>query len=330
MADIVITWTSTNTTVGTTSPVSATTSTDGTATTTFTSLVMGATNIIARNDTVYDQAAVTILPNIFWNMTISATNQLELVAIGMHPNATDGIDEFDTLITMPLRGKVIMAINDTFATSIMKTRCYNVPITWNLSVGVPEGQTTTLNWEVPLIVNLTIAKECGQVIESGSELSAGSHQLLITAKLLPYVSATLQLNAGWNMVSIPIIPNNNTVEAIFGCISTLNDKPIVTWESPQFVTVDIISPNIGYWVFTPTDTEINLIGKKIENKTLNLNAGWNMVSTNGLESLDIEKIPNQIVGRPAVSWKSPSFVETNVIEPGKSAWVFVTKETIVG
>ena len=268
-------------------------------------------------------------PNIAWNVTISATNQLEPVIVGMHPNATDGYDaDFDAFAQTPVQGKVILILDDIYSTSIKKTRCYNESVSWKLSVGVPTGETATLSWDAPTNVNLTIT-EGSSILYSGVELSEGSHELLVTAKLINRTTFSLKLEPGWNMVSLPLVPDNSSVYAVFGGIPTLDTMPVVTWEAPSFVKVEEIEPKIGYWVFTPSETTINVTGKPITNTTLILEAGWNMVGTAGMENLTISDIPNQVPQRPAVTWVAPSFVETDVIEPGKSAWVFVTTDTIV-
>jgi len=269
------------------------------------------------------------IPNISWNMTISATNQLAPVIVGMHPNATDGYDsDFDVFAQTPVQGKVILILDGIYSTSIKKTRCYNESVSWNLSVGVPAGQTTNLSWDVPSNVNLTIS-EGGKVLSPGSQLGEGSHELTVTAELLESQGFSINLKAGWNMVSLPLIPDNRSVYAIFGSIPTLDTMPVVTWEAPSFVVVEEIEPKIGYWVFAPSDTTINIIGNPITNTTLILKAGWNMVGTVGIVNLSISDIPNQVPERPAVTWVAPSFVETDMIEPGKSAWVFVTADTTV-
>ncbi|MDD3292261.1 MAG: hypothetical protein PHD13_07320 [Methanocellales archaeon] len=270
---------------------------------------------------------LTLPPNISWNMTISATNQLDPVVVGMDPNASDGYDpEYDVFSQTPVQGKVILILDDLYSTSIKKTRCYNETVSWNFSVGVPTGQTTTLSWNVPSSVNLTIF-EGAEVLSSGSQLSEGSHELTVMAEL--GIEFCIDLKAGWNMVSLPIIPDNCSVDAIFGSISTLDTMPVVTWESPSFVLVTCIEPKTGYWVFTPSDTTISVTGEAITDTTLILGAGWNMVGTVGTDNLTISDISNQVTERPAVTWVAPSFIETTILEPGKSAWVFVTTDTTV-
>jgi len=297
-----------------------------------------ADTIIEGNETVeitFGESTETITiadsapPNISWNVTISATNQLEPVVVGMHPNATDDYDPaFDDLSQTPVQGKVILILDDLYSRKIKKTRCYGESVSWNLSLGVPAGQTTTLSWVVPSNVNLTII-EGDTVSMSGSQFGEGSHELTVTAELLEeYPEFCIDLKAGWNMVSIPVIPDNSSVQELFSSIPTLNTMPVKTWVSPLFVTVDEIEPQKGYWVFTPTATTICVGEKPITDTTLNLKAGWNMVGTVCLENMTIAAIPNQVSICPAVTWSSPSFVETDVIEPGKAAWVFVTQDTV--
>jgi len=285
------------------------------------------------NDTWISDLAKTlpficVPPNIAWNMSISATNQVESVVVGMHPNATDGFDSaFDTFTPMPVYGKVIMILDDIYATSTKKTRCFDESVSWNLSVGVPAGQTTALSWDNLSNVSLTIV-EGDNILLSGSQLGEGSHKLTVIANLEEYIEHCVNLNAGWNMVSLPMNPNNNSVQAIFGSIPTLATMPVKTWVSPLFITVEEIESKVGYWVFTPAATRICVTGKPITNTTLNLKAGWNMVGTFSMENVTIAEIPNQVSICPTVTWISPSFVETDVIEPGKCAWVFVTQDTV--
>ena len=133
------------------------------------------------------------------------------------------------------------------------------------------------------------------------------------------------------MISLPLILENNSVNAIFeDCISTLDIMPIVKWQSPIFVEMVELNPKIGYWLFSPTTTSCNISGIPISNTTLTLKAGWNMGgSLSDINNLNISLVPNQVEIRSAVTWQSPLFVETDIIEPGKSAWVFVTQKTEV-
>ena len=72
-----------------------------------------------------------------WNLTVSAANQLEPITFGIHPSATNGYDEYDVFSQTPVQGKVIMVLDNIYATEINKDE-----LIWYLDVGVPAGQTT--------------------------------------------------------------------------------------------------------------------------------------------------------------------------------------------
>jgi hypothetical protein len=268
---------------------------------------------------------------IIWNATISATNQLEPVVVGMHPNATDGYDsEFDKYTQTPIQGKVILILDDKYATNIKGCVPPGKNVTWNLSIGVPTGQTTNLTWNPQPHPQIRLRIFNGtQELTPGVTLGSGEHKLLVVAEVLEKISFTLHLKAGWNMVSIPIVPENSSVYEIFKGISTLDIRPVVTWQSPVFVQVTEIQPKVGYWVFTPQDMDIVVNGTPITDTNLTLKAGWNMIGTVGLENLNLSLIPNQVPQRPPVTWQSPIFVEVNSVSPGQAVWVFVTQDTEV-
>ena len=235
---------------------------------------------------------------------------------------------FDAYTQTHIQGKVIMSLDNIYAKNIKRSVPPGSNVTWNLSVGVPAGTTTTLSWNKYPHPQIVLRIFGTQELEPGCVLGEGNHSLLVVAEVLEKISFTLQLKAGWNMVSLPLIPDNSSVYEIFKDLP-LNIRPVVTWQSPIFVPVDKIEPKRGYWVFTPEDINITILGTPINDTRISLKAGWNMVGTVGLQNLNLSLIPNQVPQRPAVTWESPIFVPVTEIKPGKSVWVFVTQDTEV-
>ena len=111
-----------------------------------------------------------------WNLTIFATDQLEPVTLGIRPDATNDYDVYDVFAQTPVQGKVIMILDKIYATEINKDK-----LTWNLSVGVPAGQTTTLTWDsskIPADVSLTL-DGIDMKLQNSIELGEGSHSFVI-------------------------------------------------------------------------------------------------------------------------------------------------------
>ncbi len=122
-----------------------------------------------------------VIPNISWNMTITATNQLEPVVVGMHPNATEGYEpDYDVFAQTPVQGKVILILEDIYAKEINRDR-----LIWNLSVGVLSGQTTTLTWDsskIPADVALTL-DGIDMKVQNSMVLGEGSHSFVIRGSI---------------------------------------------------------------------------------------------------------------------------------------------------
>lgn len=140
----------------------------------------------------------------------------------------------------------------------------------------------------------------------------------------------LRLAEGWNLVSIPLIPDDNSVESIFSDIPSLQAQPVLTWKYNQFKTVGIVEPLTGYWVYSEYSARIEVHGARILNESKVLHPGWNMVgSHNGITPFNLSSIPNQVPECPPVCWNGTNFTEVQDLEPGQGAWVFVGQETVL-
>jgi len=160
----------------------------------------------------------------------------------------------------------------------------------------------------------------------GNEVTSDLFNITIMPEMI-IIDFSLNINPGWNLISVPIVPSDSNAQVLFNCISTIVEKPPLAWESPLFVAAAEIEPKVGYWLFSTEAKTCEINGTIIDNTTIILNPGWNLIGTTGTSNIDISSIPNQVAERPALYWNNPLFEETNVIEPGKAAWVFVTEET---
>ncbi|MBP2146411.1 hypothetical protein J2129_001865 [Methanofollis sp. W23] len=141
---------------------------------------------------------------------------------------------------------------------------------------------------------------------------------------------TLHLDAGWNLVSVPLMVENPSVEGIFGEIETLNEHPVLFWNGKEFISVDMIKPLTGYFVYTEQPRSIMIQGSKIVGITKDLKPGWNMIGGYGpTVTFDLSEIPNQVMECPSLSFDGEKYVETQLLSPGKGGWIFVEKETII-
>jgi hypothetical protein len=67
-------------------------------------------------------------------------------------------------------------------------------------------------------------------------------------------SYMLNLNKGWNLVSIAGVPEDNSVGSIFGGVPTIGR--VWTWENGRFKTATHIGPLQGYWVYCDEEATV--------------------------------------------------------------------------
>ena len=103
---------------------------------------------------------------------------------------------------------------------------------------------------------------------------------------------TQPLGAGWNLVSMPYTPADDSVPAVFSGIAGQYDlieaydgcQPADPWRiydpaAPSFVnTLTQVNTSMGLWVHTTAAPTLALTGKPLTaDVTLNLCAGWNLI-----------------------------------------------------
>lgn len=104
------------------------------------------------------------------------------------------------------------------------------------------------------------------------------------------VQDSIQLNTGWNLISMDVIPQNAQATAVFSSlIGSNNLVEVKGFHGQQEVvfkpsnpsgnnTLTTLVPGMGYWVKVVDAAILTVEGSAIpEDYTINLNAGWNLV-----------------------------------------------------
>jgi hypothetical protein len=87
---------------------------------------------------------------------------------------------------------------------------------------------------------------------------------------------TLHLSAGWNMVSLPIIPSNPSFSNIF---SNVGYYQVLTWNGNGYVTPTTVEAGKGYWVLVLDNAIITITGTPVTSYQLNVQPGWSMIGS---------------------------------------------------
>lgn len=160
----------------------------------------------------------------------------------------------------------------------------------------------------------------------------------------------ISLKPGWNLISYPIQPMNNSVgnvlasivgkyNSLFAYNTQTNSWQyyIVTDGTPIINDLTIIDPNKGYWINMKEDATLTVTeGDVIQTRSIPLVEGWNLVGYNSTAPMNVlecmESIKNELISvweyNPirGWSWYVPDITEgSNLVfmKPGKGYWIQV-------
>ena len=160
-------------------------------------------------------------------------------------------------------------------------------------------------------------------------------------------SITLQLQAGWNLVSLPVQPaiaaTATVVQAVAPCVTqvltTING--VSTWYDPtrrEQSTLTSMIPGIGYWMQMSCPGTLTIAGSTAS-KSVNLVAGMNMVGYSSLVAAPISNALASIAGKYSSVWSyenstwktyypnDPAKSQFTHLTPGKGYWIQATTAT---
>jgi hypothetical protein len=166
----------------------------------------------------------------------------------------------------------------------------------------------------------------------------------------------IQLYRGLNMVSLPVLPDDPSVEGVLGGIA---DKVVRVW---AYDTADAgdpwklyqpgvgvgndlmrFTPELGYWIEISADARLTVSGLEQVGRTISLRAGWNFIGYPSLARQDMEMALEAIASNvlqvwhydaeePSHPWKrytpnQPAWANDLIrLAPGKGYWVRVSQD----
>jgi len=144
-------------------------------------------------------------------------------------------------------------------------------------------------------------------------------------------SIELDLEAGWNMVSVPVVPADTSRAAVFPPADVV---AVYTWNpvTKSYEVPTNIAPEVGYWVAVTGDKTITVTGTPATSwEDHPLIAGWNMVGSvygNSVAAGDLDDDPSGSILDGAIYWWNPgskSYVGASQIDEGLGYWMATTE-----
>ena len=143
----------------------------------------------------------------------------------------------------------------------------------------------------------------------------------------------LHIDAGWNMISLPVVPADNSVSAIFGGYGFWYTIYAYNPITGSYYTPTHIEKGRGYWFMAYNLTEsisadIPICGGYIYTYTRDLTYGWNMIGSpiNETSLTNSSTVPAGSVLNFVYGWEGDHYTPPiSDFEPGQGYWILATQ-----
>jgi len=125
------------------------------------------------------------------------------------------------------------------------------------------------------------------------------------------------LQAGWNMISLPLTVADNHKTVLFPTAITSAFK-----YTGSYVEADQLDNGVGYWIKMPSTTTVSFTGTDVSALTIPVTSGWNLIGTTSgpVPVASITSTPPAMITSSFFGYVS-SYVSVDTLYPGKAYWV---------
>ncbi len=210
-------------------------------------------------------------------------------------------------------------------------------------------------------INNNVKDVNGNYIEEDSWYASAKDEHKFTTEPEPeticnedHTSCTIQLSEGWNLISLPLIPNSTNIEDILAGLSEEGSVDSVQYydnESGEWLSY-VVSDGIGdlltmedgkgYWVYAKQPTSLTINGSETNAAPYNpvniykAGKGWNLIGLKSVNDMAVENYISQI-GDNDLIWEysngqyeliySSTEDKSNIMKTGFGYWLYVNNES---
>jgi endonuclease/exonuclease/phosphatase family metal-dependent hydrolase len=133
-------------------------------------------------------------------------------------------------------------------------------------------------------------------------------------------SISVDISAGWNMVGLPLNVIDNHYLSIF---PTATEGTLYYFYLTYSPITDLIIGE-GYWLHFQDESVTTIIGTKINELTIQVQEGWNLISgiTDSILIQDFNDPDGLILPETCFHFEDGLYNNVNTVEPGKSYWIY--------
>ncbi|HMD13747.1 MAG TPA: aryl-sulfate sulfotransferase, partial [Bacteroidota bacterium] len=155
-----------------------------------------------------------------------------------------------------------------------------------------------------------------------NDSSTGTVNIPVTCNVLKLLTTQIAISSGWNMVSMPVLPINNSKYDLFPtAISN-----VFTYDN-SYVIMNSLKTDIGYWIKFDSSQSIPITGGILTTDSINVYSGWNMIGSilTPISVFSISSIPPGIQTSNFFTYNYHYFISDSIL-PGKGYWIKVDQD----
>ncbi|MCF7912336.1 MAG: PKD domain-containing protein [Candidatus Cloacimonetes bacterium] len=161
------------------------------------------------------------------------------------------------------------------------------------------------------------------------------------------IDLDIDLNTGWNLVSLNVHLENSEIESVFadlmsnGLVKVKDTKSVEDPSlSPTFNTLTHLTDGCGYWIKMANSANLNIYGSYLNPETIgiSLKAGWNLIACITQGSMNVEVAFEDLINNGnLIKVKNittsfdpllgQGFNTLTTVHPGEAYWVRVNNDT---
>jgi len=126
----------------------------------------------------------------------------------------------------------------------------------------------------------------------------------------------LKTKPGWNLISIPVIPNDSHINALFP------DAIVYEYKNYDYHIVDELQPGRGYWLYT-LQNGYNITGEPLNSYNTTLSKGWNLIGT--IDGFTEDPFPKKCV-EDIIYYRDGAYIFVSKLAEGNGYWVNMKKD----
>jgi alpha-amylase len=150
-------------------------------------------------------------------------------------------------------------------------------------------------------------------------IAASSPPSTVWSFAVQQITRSYAVDASWNMLSIPVLPDNRQKTALF---PTAISEAFRYVQNSGYTSADTIDAGIGYWIkYAASDTAM-ITGYPIDDDTIDIEQGWNLIGsiTAPIPVDAIQQLPDGLTSSSFYKYNR-GYIATDTLEPFHAYWI---------